>query len=205
MIMDESTLRSRYRQLMERRRTTAGGSSVPLETLEALVEDRLAGVERIAVLEAVYSDPAAKREFEFLRELARERPERAGRRWGWLAAASVVLMFGGGLLWRASSPISDPLRGPEAAVTLLAPAAGATVVVGDSLAWRPMTGALGYVVEVVTDDGEVAFRVETTDTVVAFGVPAGRTREGPAQWWVAASLGGSASTRSAARRIVLAP
>lgn len=201
MIMDEPTLRNRYRRLMEGRRSTAGGSLVPLETIEALVEDRLPDEQRIAALEAVYSDPAARAEFEFLRELARERPRPAGRNRVWLAAAAIVVMIGGGLLWRASSPPSEPLRGPDAAVTLLAPAAGTTVAVGDSLVWRPTRGALGYTVEVVTDDGEVAFRVETTDTVAVIAP----TRKGRAQWWVTANLGGSATLRSTPRGITIAP
>jgi hypothetical protein len=71
------------------RRVTAGGSSVPLETLEALAEDRIRGPERIAALEAVYADPAARAEFEFLREIARERPGPASRSFVWRAAAGL--------------------------------------------------------------------------------------------------------------------
>jgi hypothetical protein len=202
--MDDPTLRSRYRQLMERRQAT-GGSSIPLETLEALAEGRLDDDERIAALEAVYSDPAARAEFEFLREIARERPRTADRRVVWLAVATLIVVVGGGLLWRASSPAGpDPLRGPDAVVTLLVPAAGASLAVGDSLAWRPTPGALRYTVEIVTDAGEVAFRAETTDTVVVLAAPAGKMVQGPGQWWVTANLGGTAAVRSAPRRITVA-
>lgn len=204
--MDELTLRHRYRKLMERR-VTAGGSSVPLETLEALAEDRIRGPERIAALEAVYADPAARAEFEFLREIARERPGPAGRGFVWRAAAAIMVVVAGGLVWRASSPEGpEPLRGPEPEVALLAPAVGARLAPGETLVWRRSAGTVRYSVEVVTEGGEVAFRGETTDTTIIVTIAPGTIwPSGPAQWWVTAQAGGNAGQRSAPRRVVLAP
>jgi hypothetical protein len=198
--MDEKTLKERYQRLL--RDPGSGPRVVPLEQLEALAEGRLPDQERIAVLEAIYADPATRAEFEFLRELARERPRSADRRRLWLAAAAIVLVAGAGLIWRAGVPGLDPVRGSGGEVVLVAPAPGVSVLSGDTLAWRPTAGAISYVVEVVTEEGELAFRSETRDTIV----PLAATRfRGPAQWYVTASLGGAATVRSAPRRITLAP
>lgn len=205
--MDEKMLQERYRRLMERSDATGGQPAVSLDTLEALAEDRLQGGERLAALDAVLADPAARTEFEFLREIARERPRVAPRRTTSLAAAAVLVAVAGGLIWKASSPVGpDPLRGPDSGVLLVSPGPGASLAPGDTLLWRPVPGALRYTVEVVTGEGDVAYRAETADTLVVVTMPAGTAwPSGAGQWWVTPSAGGSAGRRSTPHPIVLTP
>jgi hypothetical protein len=200
--MDDGTLRERYRQLTDRRRVDGGEPAMTLETIEALAEDRLTGAERLEALDRVLADPRARAEYEFLREIAGARPRPAVRSRRWLIAAAVLAAVGGGLVWRASIPGSpEPLRGPGSSVVLLGPAEGDTVVPGGRLVWSPVAGAQGYTVEILTPDGAVAFRAETSDTTVLFSAQS--FAPGPALWTVAARLGGGAERRSTPRRIVL--
>jgi hypothetical protein len=86
----------------------------------------------------------------------------------------------------------------------MAPRAGGTLVLGGALAWRPVAGAVGYVVEVLTSEGEVAFRATTADTTVAFtGPDAAKLEPGMAVWMVAAHLSGGDERRSVPRRVVI--
>jgi hypothetical protein len=204
--MDDGTLRERYRQLMERGQAGAVEPAVPLETIQALAEDRLQGEARLAALDRILADEAARTEYEFLREIAGERPRQPNHSHRWLTAAAVLVAVGGGLLWRASSRSGpEPLRGPGSSVVLMLPEDGAAIAAGDHrFYWRPVNGAVGYVLEVVTQEGEVAFRAETTDTTAVLTASAGRPLPpGPAQWWVIARLGGATELRSAPRRVVL--
>ena len=59
-------------------------------------------------------------------------------------------------------------------------------------------------IEVVTPDGDLAFRAETTDTSAVLAVsPERPLPAGPAQWWVIAKLGAAAEVRSTPRKVVL--
>jgi hypothetical protein len=203
--MDDAVLRDRYRRLTEARQGGPPESSVPLALIEALAEDRLEGAERIEALDRILADPGARSEYEFLREIAAARPRPAMRGRRWLIAAAILVAVGGGLVWRAASPGGpEPLRGPGASVVLIGPADGGTIVSGGRLVWRPVAGAIDYVVEVLTPDGAVAFRSETPDTSVVLVVGAGSSMApGPALWVVTARLGGSAERRSPPRHIVI--
>ncbi len=202
--MDDGTLRDRYRQLMDRDRTGTRNTSVPLETIQALAEDRLTGAERIEALDRILADPSARSEYEFLREIAAARPRPAwSSRFG-LIAAAVLVLAGGGLVWRAvSNRPPEPLRG-SARVVLLLPRARGTILPGDKFVWGQVAGAQGYVVEVLTGDGSVSFRTETRDTTAEFSGPqASSAVPGEAMWIVTARLGGAVEQRSMPRRIQL--
>lgn len=202
---DDAHLRGTYRRLQDRA-SNREGPGVPLETVQALAENRLGGADRDAALDAVMADPAARQEYLFLRDLVRAGPVPAAGRWRLLAlAATLTLAVSAGLLIRAVSHRGpEPLRGAGSGTVLLSPADGAALSPGDTLRWRVRAGAEGYVVEVVSDGGEVVYRTETTDTLAAFSPPA-VVAAGPGQWWVTARLGGSSTVRSPSRRVQLTP
>ncbi|HET7601641.1 MAG TPA: hypothetical protein VFK36_01405, partial [Gemmatimonadales bacterium] len=96
------------------------------------------------------------------------------------------------------APPTEMTRGAEDSVVLLVP--GVSIVSGHpiSFAWRSISGAKGYRIEVLAHDGSAVASAETTDTMLTLDA----TRQLPAgtyTWWVRATLPGGASVRSGMR------
>jgi hypothetical protein len=198
MKMDE--LRRRYQARLAGRSTS--GLEVTLEQLEALAAHRLAEAEAMDLLDRVMTDERLRREYELLRSIHEAgRMSPPGRRWMPIAlAASLFLAVGATyMVQRVQLGGESEMRGPSAQVALLAPADQAVVPLPATLAWRPVSGAVRYRVELLDGAGEPTLAEGTTDTTLVVpvgGVTAGTTY----RWWVEVIFP-SGSARSAPRTI----
>jgi hypothetical protein len=111
-------------------------------------------------------------------------------------AASVVLVVGVGVLTRVRS-IRQPeaVRGGADAVVLLAPAEDVAASARIVFAWRPVSGARRYELQLLDAQGSPRFRAATTDTTAASVTPPA----GAYRWLVRALLDGGAEVTSPAR------
>jgi len=196
------------------RRNDAGCSIGP-EAMMAVIEKRGTAAERQATLAAISSNPRCREEFDLLRALvdaAGDAPARARtRRFSishsatrtWLAAAAtVVLVLSGGLLWRRASGPSDVVeRGGESSVTTIAPHEGDQVKGDVRLVWHAVPATVRYEVSVVDSLGGSMATMVTTDT--ALTVAPGRLEAGEHRWWVRAVDRSGAVTRSTTARFRL--
>ena len=117
--------------------------------------------DRLRLLEHVALCPLCRRDFDLLRTVV---DAGARRRWlataGPLAAACLI----GLAVWsgaRRSGPAAFP--GPEKTPT---PPAGASRPDSFKVAWRPLSGATRYRVEMVSPSGHRFASVETSDTML---------------------------------------
>jgi hypothetical protein len=161
------------------------------EAMLALLQRDGTEDERMATLEHVMSCPACHREYQWLATVDRAAVEAGGsaapgRAW-WRGAplalaASLVAVIGAGLLvrapWRAGG---EPVRGEAGDVSLVEPAAGATIADSPTFAWHPLPEASAYVLEIQRADGSVARSDTTADTTLTLPAPLP-----PAEyrWWV---------------------
>ena len=165
--------------------------------------------ERVATLEHVMSCPACHREYEWLAAVdqaaVQAGPAASPPRPWWRSAplalaASLLAVVGAGLLvrapWRRGG---EQVRGEAAEVSLIAPAAGATVAGPPTFAWHPLPEASAYVVELQRTDGHVVRSDTTTDTTLALPSPA--LAPDQYRWWVREVTDGSEPRSSAFRTI----
>lgn len=209
MTRDGDELRTLYRRLIEGPDGRPQSSTVSLETLEALVNNRLDEASRLEALDRVLADPVARREYDFLMEIAAQEPKvpaARGPRWFAIAAA-FFLVIGAGLLWRVMVPENpNPLRGGRSDVLLAAPVEGATLRQGDLLTWHPVPGAISYHVEIVSPGGDVMASVLTADTTARLIPDTGESLvPGNASWFVTARLPNAVEVRSSSRKVTIAP
>jgi hypothetical protein len=124
-------------------------------------------------------------------------------------AASLLLAVGVGVRDRfgARDRGPDVVRGAGddggGELTLLAPAAGASVAAGAPVvfAWRPDPDARRYVVEVLDADGRAVVSDTTADTTVALRDAASRLTAGAEyRWWVRTVGGVAGAQRASAVR-----
>jgi hypothetical protein len=199
-----------------RRAYQAGTSADPMgrrgcpdaEAISALVEREGKEDHRLALLDHVMTCSACRRDFELLRAVHVASPGAGRRRFQPLAlAASVALLVGlGGLgmwsMFRTDQP--DLQRNTGAEVEVVAPASGAVVKTPVLLAWRPVSGAFLYTVELLTDDDRLIHSWATADTNVIFPDSGGPTvQAGSYAWWVRARLTDGAERRSPVVRFVV--
>jgi hypothetical protein len=202
---NDAALREAYRQLEERARAAEGADLEP-ELLAALAQGEISEPERSRLLDVVLADAVLLQEYELLRTLAADRPRQpATPRW-FLLAASLLVLVGAGLLWRALAPARlDVVRGTTTDVVLVTPDADAVVSVGTRLVWRTVAGAVGYRTELVGADGQVAYETETTDTALVLPASLTPAREIAVSWVVSARMPGGNYLRSAPRKLGLRP
>jgi hypothetical protein len=127
-------------------------------------------------------------------------PAPTWRRFPVLAAASIVLVLGGGFVIREAmrGSTTDPQRDVAASVVrLIAPAESLAAAGPVHLVWATVPGARSYEVEIVRPSGEVVYTTSTRDTTVL--LPAATLVPGADyRWWVVAVL--SAGNRSSGMR-----
>ena len=200
--MNDEPLKAIYGDAL-RKATPASACASP-EQLLALVRKEGPEERRLATLDHVMTCSRCLPEFELLRSI-----EQAGgsagnhatarRDWRWYVpvalAASILLAV---VLVRRVAPPTEMTRGAENAVVLLMP--GVSIVSGHpiSFAWRSISGAKAYRIEVLAHDGSAVASAETTDTMLTLDA----TRQLPAgtyTWWVRATLPGGESVRSSMR------
>jgi hypothetical protein len=186
--MTDAELRDIYTQALTSRGTGRNACPTP-DALEALVTRSGAEEARLATLDHVMSCEACKKEFELLRAIhaaemadARAAPRRSLT--PLLAAAAVVVVVGALTITTIKRP--SPVRGagPSADIELVG-------IVGPSLVWHAIPGAVHYDVEIIDASGTTLFHQRTTDTTVA--LPS--TISG--SWWVRATLRDGSEHRSA--------
>ncbi len=98
--------------------------------------------------------------------LPKQRPARRARRWGFAAAAVLVIAVGAGVFMR--EPVDDPesrttLRGANDAFTVRA----STEARATRIAWGAVPDADRYVVRLYRADGQLVLERETADTSFA--------------------------------------
>jgi hypothetical protein len=174
---NDMTTDDRLRELYERALAsdvagTAGSAHPTPEEILALVRREGPESERLARLDHVMSCRSCRESFELIRSIeaagAKTERTRLRRILPLALAATIVLAIGVAIFQRADvlqGP--DVLRGGADAVTLLAPPTDVETTQPLTFAWRPVTGALRYDLDVLDAEGGVIFSTTTTDTVVA--------------------------------------
>lgn len=192
--MNETELRAAYAAILADRDSTGRAGCPGPEALHRAVAREGAEAERLATVNHAMTCAACMREFEMLRSLqyavpaSRELPR-------WLAlAASLVLLAGATLFWRATTRQEPVFRG-GAEIATVRPAPGTVVDTPLELTWRAVASATEYRVEVLSDDGRLVGSRVTSDTTVVFdaALPSGQFY----LWRVAAPVGSRDSLRSA--------
>lgn len=197
--MDDTRLRSAYRDLTETASRTTEAPDIAPEVLQQLADGTYAGADRDALLERALSHDQTARELSFLldvRAASADRP--AAQSWrGWAMAATllVVVLSGIRLLGRASD--DDPLRSPNAAVTVVEPGVDGVIDVSTRFTWRAVSGAARYDVEVLRADGALLASATTADTSATLAFAAPLTPGERLSWWVTATLADGTTRRSA--------
>jgi hypothetical protein len=198
-VTDEQ-LQRLYRETMAGGRSRAASPCPTPDELLALAEGRVPLPRKHVLLEHVASCADCRRDFALLDTVSVARPGLTMRHWVRLAAAAAVVLFAGtALIWRVIGPGGpDTIRG--AAGTLVLVPTPATVPASDlTLAWRPMTGATRYHVEVTDRNGAPVLSRATTDTSVALGAGALASAT-DYRWWVRAERADGTERRSAVGR-----
>jgi hypothetical protein len=162
------------------------------EALHALVNREGDEATRLVVLDHVMSCTACRHDFELLRAVHVASHARPAWRLQPLAlAASIALLvgLGGAALWTRLVPERDTLRGSEQQVETIRPAGGAVISPPLVLAWKSVTGARSYTVELLASDGRLVQSWTTSDTSVGVSTPGARpVAPGSYAWWVRAHL-----------------
>jgi hypothetical protein len=188
----ETELREIYAGLMARGGTGRSGCPTP-EAIQALVLREGEETTRLATLDHVITCRDCRGELDLLRSIedagaALGRSARPRRRWLMPVALAASVLFAVIVGRVALKPRpGDVLRsGPAAAsVVLLAPGTETAAGHPVSFAWRPVTGASRYRLEVLTSGGDMAVEAETSDTTVTL-TSVGSLSPGSYQWWVIA-------------------
>ncbi|MBX6331298.1 MAG: hypothetical protein IRY91_05565 [Gemmatimonadaceae bacterium] len=207
--MTDARLQALYQQAVDARDEAERPACPAPEDIQALVAREGTERERLATLDHVMVCRACAREFELLRALRQSAP--AEHRWrpATLAiAASLILAVTAGVLslrLRTNGPAGDIVRGGTAAdvhlIDAVLPAAGSPLV----LRWNAVPGAISYTAEVLTPDGTVAARAQTTDTALALPDSVHIAPGTRYLWWVRASLVDGSERRSTMRPLAPAP
>jgi hypothetical protein len=211
----DERLRAAYGEALAGGRVVVGGAHPTPDELEGLVERRMPEAIRLALLDHVMACAACVREVELLRAverggvtLARARPVRGNPRLLALAA-SVLVVVGGGLLARRvlapSAREPEVVRGDSGGVTLVAPSGPVPAGVSVVLRWRPVTGAVRYEVEVLSERDEVVAGGSTVDTLYTLPGVVRLTPGSRYQWWVRARLRDGTVDRSGLGGFTVAP
>jgi hypothetical protein len=186
--VSDERLRELYAAALATGRTGSGQHPAP-EALAALARREGPEATRLAVLDHVMACPACRREFDLVRAVegagAAAGAVRRGRP-AWLlptALAATVLVAVGLGEHALRSGEADVPRGGKADIELLQPGpqapAGATV----TFAWRPVSGARRYELELLDSTGNLAAAAATSDTTAeppaVAALPPGAYR-----WWI---------------------
>lgn len=202
--MNDDELRKAY----QARRQPPAAPPSP-EELARLVSGEGTEQERVEVLDRALSTPEGARDLELLRAISHAGRQDAQPRW-WRApgplavAASLLVVLAVGVLSRRAPGPGETRGTPGAdAPVLLQPADGARTAAPVRFAWRSVTGARAYRVELLTDAGTLVTSIETPDTTTAYaGAPT--TRGDSAYRWLVVALfpeGGEVASRP--RRLTL--
>lgn len=212
MIGDED-LRESYARAVRARGTPAPGSCVAPEALLAVARGEGREAERLRTLDHAMACHACRSELELLRAIERAGGARtsvaiAGNRWrrpvSIALAASVLLALAlgqwRGMLGTGGAP--DAMRGAGPDVVAVAPAEDAVISRDAELAfvWRPLPGARGYTLELLSPEDAVMLARQTQDTTVVLRL-ARPLATGAYRWWVRAQDRDGVERQSGLRRV----
>ncbi len=199
----EDRLRAAYTKLLARRARETDPPDIPVERVQALAAGEYREDDRAEQLEAVLADARTAAEFEFFRELTRQRP--APRHWlpTWLtAAAAIIVVFGAALIWRATHPVAPDVMRSAGDDFLLAPAADARITAAARFTWQRVSGAETYRLQLIDEEGMAVLDSTVTDTLLV--LPAGgKVVTGSYRWWVTARLRDGTDRSTPARHVTL--
>lgn len=203
MTRDDASLRALYARLQAARLPHARAGDVPVETIYALATGSYSGQDRESLLDDVLGNAATHAEFQFFRDLVRQRPRAGTSRFGsWgrplaLAASAILVVTLGVRLLSPTTP-TDPFRGGDSALLLLPPVPQGAMW---RFAWHPVPDAVTYDLEVMETSGQVVATATTTDTTIVTALGALPTMA--LNWYVSARLADGRSVRSAVQAMPL--
>jgi hypothetical protein len=202
--MNDDRLRALYAGAMAR--MPVPDEVVSLEAMIDVLERRGSESERSRTLTRILRDPRARQEFELLRVVMHAgAPPRASWKTAvfWRVAAAAVIMAGTAWIFSLTHEPDEPMRGGEAGVTTVQPAANAFVTAPPLFVWQRVTDAVDYRLEVVDSSGSVLFEERVSDTT-STGPMAAELQVGQEYRWSVTALTKDGRTlRSAASAFVL--
>jgi hypothetical protein len=201
--MTDAELQAQYQRAVRRDGAARAACPSP-EQLQQLVERTGPEEERVDILDHVMSCADCHAELALLQGIHAAQPRQALLRpRHWLAAASLLIAFAGGVLLTRgvlTHPATEPMRGagetPGDGITVVGASAPVAQGQPGTLTWHALPGAVQYTVEVLDGADRVLFTRQTVDTTVA--VPA---LAAPAAWWVRAALADGTDHRSEIERL----
>lgn len=202
--MKEGDLEAYYRRLMAHRARDDRETCVAPEDLLRLAQRSGGESERVRLFNHVMACEACRREYEMLLAAVELKPARRKLNTGALAAAAAVaLIMGAGLIWQSVNiePDGDVLRGPEEALTLVAPPPGRVASRDPTFTWRATEGASEYHFELLDPAGSPVFAVATEDTLLALPDSVDLRSDWAYSWWIRAVLTDGTVRTSSMRRL----
>lgn len=198
--MNEARLQEAYQRALAERDDGTRASCPSLESIDALARGTTAESERLDTLTHVMSCRRCQQELDLLRAIQSAgvisgavAARREVRSLPWrvivpvaLAASLVIAAFIGVQNRLGRGPITDTPRGDATGLVLVAPNDAAEVAASAPLAftWRADSAARRYVVEVLTQKGEVIVSRTTSDTTITLPDTSGLAPSTDYQWWV---------------------
>lgn len=209
--LDDHTLRDVYEQSLASRDAANGSSSLPLDRLDALVSREGDEAARLRALDIAMSSTEGRREFEVAWAASRAARPEPRRRFSpsWFAAAAAVLLAtssGAYMFARRTPPSSDvtePLRGANAAITLIAPRKEVDVTTTRRFTWSRVASAERYTLVLVDDKGNEIFATTAHDTSLVLPDSVKLTSGGAYLWWVQTELPDGRTATAVTERVVV--
>lgn len=205
--MTDERLGGRYIASLAARRGGDRAGCVTPEELVGLAERSLPEPQRLRLFDHVMNCPQCREEFALADGVA---GARAGMRRSSmprvLAAAAVLLLVSGSVLllrWSTRGGGSDPLRGEEPQLGLIAPAEQLAPELAVQFTWHSAGAGAAYRVELWDSGGVARYQSSTRDTTLALPDSIRLDRDRPYSWWVVASLPDGRQVASAIRRLRL--
>jgi hypothetical protein len=203
--MSEERLRELYQLALRQRSGGDRTRCVPLDAVAALAARRLGEAEALRVMEHVTACPDCLQEYTLLDALhAEPHPGRRPSR-RLLLAASITLVIGAGLIWRAVEIRSPPdlVRGDGSRMVLVSPTEVIAPATRPTFVWRSGGSDARYRFELLRPDGEPVFSAVVADTLLMLpdAIPLESGVE--YRWWVQASLPDGRQLSSAVQRLLV--
>ena len=174
-------LQDRYAEALARRSPDRAGCPSPDE-LQRLADRSLGETDRLRLFDHVMACADCHREYAMLDAVEAGKPRRAAPRL-FALAATLLLAVGVSLLWRATRPGGEVVRGDEFTVQLLAPDPG-VVPANPRFAWRGGSVGSTYRFEILQEGGVPLYGVLTTDTSLVLPDSVNLLPDVEYRWWV---------------------
>lgn len=209
--LDDYHLRDVYEQSLAAGDAAHVTSSLPLERLDSLVSREGDEAARLRALDIAMSSAEGRREFETVWAASRAARPEPRRRYStpWFAAAAAALIAtstGAYVLARrapSSSAEAEPLRGANAAITLIAPRKEVDVTSARRFTWSSVATAERYTLVLVDDKGNEIFATTAHDTSLVLPDSVKLTSGGAYLWWVQTELPDGRTATAVTERVTV--